>query len=354
MHQRKIVLIAMSMIISFIIITVVAARLSNEMYNYQKYKNMNIIKVFFSILFLFLFVSCSQKDKRCLSFAESWNNRCPIELVKDEAFLAGVHYSNGEFSLSISISDNAPTSVLALHKLSEEYSRRLREIDDYTESKETGGLPFVKGVIFSSSVMCQLIDTLSLLTYTSESTQGALPIIIGISDGNDSLSYRYNEGWEQPSLYDWLNAIMPIEMCQRMPHKHSSFPPLNEVIEVTSIPCVSKDGFLKIYCSYDADPCYTSTGKPVRIDDIRGKYFSKKILEDYLADRMAESKDIYRFLNACSRRGIDIQFVVDGFKDGIDYDLSTPEFIKRWESWGGSDSMVIKLPISFQRADTLR
>ena len=77
------------------------------------------------------------------------------------------------------------------------------------------------------------------------------------------------------------------------------------------------------------------------ICEVKEKFFNSKILEDYLADRMAENENIRRFLNACFRRGIGIQFIVDGFKDGIDYDLSTPEFIKRWESWGGSDSIVI-------------
>ena len=76
---------------------------------------------------------------------------------------------------------------------------------------------------------------------------------------------------------------------------------------------------------------------PVRTNLCALTTSEKNILEDYLADRMAASKDV-------SRRGIGIQFIVDGFKDGIDYDLSTPEFIKQWENWGGSDSIVVSLP----------
>ena len=83
---------------------------------------------------------------------------------------------------------------------------------------------------------------------------------------------------------------------------------------------------------------------PVRTNLCALTTSEKNILEDYLADRMAASKDVSRCINVCSRRGIGIQFIVDGFKDGIDYDLSTPEFIKQWENWGGSDSIVVSLP----------
>lgn len=83
---------------------------------------------------------------------------------------------------------------------------------------------------------------------------------------------------------------------------------------------------------------------PVRTNLCALTTSEKNILEDYLADRMAASKDVSRFINVCSRRGIGIQFIVDGFKDGIDYDLSTPEFIKQWENWGGSDSIVVSQP----------
>ncbi len=306
-------------------------------------------KISFCILFLSVFVSCSQKDKRCYSFAESWNSKCPISLVKDEITAANVRYSKGEFILSISVGDSAPISVLSLHKLNDEYSWRMQEVENYYKNgKEIGGAPFIKGVICKSPVVAQLIDSIAYLTNTPESTQGFSPLLIGISDGIDSLTYRYNEDWEQLTEYEWLNSIIPIEMCE-WASKESPLPPLNDVVKVTGIPHISKEGVLKIHCSYDADPAYTRSGTPVCIDDIRRKYFNKKILEDYLVDRMAESKDIYRFLNACSRRGIDIQFIVDSFKDEIDYDLSTPEFIKRWESWGGSDSIVIKLPIYFQK-----
>lgn len=305
--------------------------------------NYNVIKTVVCVTLMSVFVSCSQTDKQCNLFAESWNGKCPVYLVKDEVAMTSVRYSNGEFILSISVSDSAPTSVLSLRKLTEEYSWRMQKIEDYyKEGKEIGGLPFTKGVISESPALAQLIDSIAYLTYTPESTQGYLPLIIGISDETDSLAYVYNEMWERLTEYEWMNAIMPTEM-RTWSSKPSSLPPLNEAVKVTGIPHVSKDGFLKIYCSYDASPFYTRSGEPVYIDDIRGKYFSKKILEDYLAELMAKSENIHRFLNACERRGIDVQFIVEGFKDGIDYDLSTPEFIKRWESWGGSDSIIIHL-----------
>lgn len=293
------------------------------------------------MLLMSVFVSCSQADKQCYSFAESWNNKCPICLVKNEVALTNIRYSDGEFILSISMSDSAPTSVLSLRKLNEEYSKRMEiDSDYYPNGREIGGLPFVKGVIGKSPVLAQLIDSIAYLTYTPESTQGYLPLTISISDETDSLAYVYNEMWERLTEYEWMNAIMPTEMCA-WSSDPSSLPPLNEVVKVIGVPHVSKNGLLKIYCSYDASPYYTQSGKPVRIGDIRGKYFSKRISEDYLAERMAESENIHRFLNACERRGIGVQFIVEGSKDRIDYDLSTPEQIKEWESWGGSDSITI-------------
>lgn len=310
---------------------------------------MSIVKKVLYFLFLSVFVSCSQTDKQCYSFAESWNNKCPITLVKDEATLTNVRYSKDEFMLSISVGDGAPTSVLSLRKLIEEYSWRMQEVEDYhLNAKEIGGLPFVKGIVSKSPVLAQIIDSIAYLTYTPESTQGCLPLIISISDETDSLAYVYNETWERLTEYECMNAIMPVEMCT-WTSNISPLPPLNDVVRVVGIPHISDEGILKIRCLYNADPAYTHSGKPAYIDGIREKYFSKKILEDYLADRMAKNKNIHRFLNACERRGIGVQFIVEGFKDGIDYDLSTPEFIKEWESWGGSDSIIVSPPMQQQK-----
>ena len=300
-----------------------------------------IKKILYLWGFISVFVSCSQTDKQCYSFAESWNGKCPITLVKDEVTLTNVRYSKDEFVLSISVGDSAPTSVLSLRKLIEEYTWRMQEVEDYhLNGKEIGGLPFVKSVVSRSTVLTQIIDSIAYLTYTPESTQGCLPLIISISDETDSLAYVYNETWERLTEYECMNAIMPVEMCT-WTSNISPLPPLNDVVRVVGIPHISDEGILKIHCLYDADLAYTRSGKPVYIDDIREKYFNSKILGNYLADRMAENENIHRFLNACERRGIGIQFIVEGFKDGIDYDLSTPEFIKQWESWGGCDSIVI-------------
>lgn len=307
--------------------------------------NYNVIKTVVFSLLTSVLVSCSQPDKRCCSFAESWNRKCPIALVKDEATITSVRYSGGKFILSISVSDSAPTSVLSLRKLNDEYSKRIEEDNDYYQNGMVlGGLPFIKGVISESPILAQIIDSISTLTYTPESTQGYLPLVIKICDDIDSLAYTYNEEWEYLPEHEWMNAIMPTEMCAWSSNP-SPLPPLNKVVRVEGIPRISNERLLKIYCSYDASPYYTRSGEPVCIDDIKGKSFSKKILENYLADLMAKSENIRRFLNACERRGIGIQFIVEGFKDGIDYDLSTPELIKQWENWGGSDSIIVSLPI---------
>lgn len=303
--------------------------------------NYEMIKKVLYPLFLSVFVGCSQTDKQCYSFAESWNSKCPITLVGNEATLTNVRYSKDEFILSISVGDSAPTSVLSLRKLIEEYSWRMQEVEDYhLNGKEIGGLPFVKSVVSKSPVLTQIIDSIAYLTYTPEITQGHLPLIISISDETDSLAYVYNEMWERLTEYECMNAVMPVEMCT-WTSNISPLPPLNDVVRVVGIPHISDEGILKIHCLYDADPAYTRSGKPVYIDDIREKYFNSKILGIYLADRIAENENIHRFLNACERRGIGIQFIVEGFKDGIDYDLSAPEFITQWESWGGSDSITI-------------
>lgn len=289
-------------------------------------------------------VSCSQTDKQCYSFAESWNCKCPITLVKNEAALTNVRYSKDGFMLSISVGDSAPASVLSLRKLIEEYSWRMQEVEDYhLNGKEIGGFPFVKSVVSNSPVLTQIIDSIAYLTYIPESSQGYLPLIISISDETDSLAYVYNETWGRLTEYECMNAIMPVEMCTWTSNS-CPLPPLNDVVRVVGIPHISDDGILKIRCLYDADPAYTHSDRPVYIDDIREKYFNSKILENYLADRMAENENIHRFLNACERRGIGIQFIAEGFKDGIDSDISTSEFIKQWESWGGSDSIMVSLP----------
>lgn len=292
------------------------------------------------------FLGCSVNDRQHYqSLADSLNSQCPIKALDGETEVTQVACTANKFQIIITLNNEAPISVSALKALNEEYIRLIQEAEEYGETcgvtdREIGGKAFLKGLMTQSSTFMQIVDTIALATSTPESTQGWIPLDIYICDETDTLVYTYNSEWASLTEHEWLNAIMPIEMC-KWTSERSALPPLNEVIAVNGIPHVNQDGLLRIYCSYDADPAYTHSGKPMCIDEIKGKYFSKKILEDYLADRMAESKDICRYLNACSRRGIGIQFIVDGFKDGIDYDLSTPEFIKKWESWGGSDSIVI-------------
>lgn len=279
-------------------------------------------------------------DTKYQVLTDSLNNLCPLEITKEEIYLTQVSYSEGNYFIELTLSDDAPTSLAALSALLGEYSKRI-DMNGY-DVKAIGTLPFIIGLAGRSPMIKEIINSIEPTVYTSESTQGYMPIKIILKDGTQQKdTITYNNQWEEIELHEWLNAIMPVEMCKWTTTRENALPPLNEVVRIEGIPRVSKDGFLKIYCSYDADPFYTHSGKPVRIDDIKGKYFSKKILEDYLSVRMTECSDIRRFLNACERRGIRIQFLVDGFKDGIDYDLSTPEFIKRWESWGGKDSIVV-------------
>lgn len=193
-----------------------------------------------------IFVSCSHQDKRCYLFAESWNSKCPITLVEGEATLTNVHNSKDEFMLSISLGDSAPISVLSLRKLIEEYSWRIHEVKDYyLNGKEIGGQPFVKGCVGQSPILSQIIDTIAHLTYTPESAQGYLPLNINISDNTDSIAYILDEMWEQPTEYECMNAIMPVEMCTWTSNV-SPLPPLNDVVKVAGIPQISDDGILII------------------------------------------------------------------------------------------------------------
>lgn len=76
--------------------TVAHASLSDSQYISEKgtnlQRNMSMIKKVLYPLFLSVFVSCSQTDKQCYLFAESWNSKCPITLVKNEATLTNVRY----------------------------------------------------------------------------------------------------------------------------------------------------------------------------------------------------------------------------------------------------------------------
>lgn len=304
------------------------------------------LSFFLALLLLSFLSSCSSTDRKYSSFVNSWNDKCPISIIDGEVSLNNIRYSEGNFYLTLRLNDKAPVTINSLNKLNDEYRRRIEEADgDYYSIKEIGGGSFVKGVIFESTLVTQLIDTISLMTSTVESTQGWVPLTFVISDGTDSLSYQYNNGdWFPLSESDWLNSIMPVEMCVWTTNRYGySLPPLNDVVKVSGIPQI-KDGVMKIDYFYWADPFYTETGNPMNIKEVKEKYFNEKVLKSYIKSLKEKSEDVTRFLNACSRRGISIQFNVNGAKDGIDYDLASPEFIKKWESWGGDDSITIEGP----------
>lgn len=290
--------------------------------------------------------SCSNPDKRKQLFAESWNSKCPIPLVKDEINLEGLSFSNGQFVLSLYLTDNAPTTISSLRQLNEEYDNRLEAVGEYNQNLDIiGSFIFTRGIVCNSAVISQIIDSISTLAYTPESTHGFLPLVIDISDGTDKLQYQYSEDWIKPTEYEWLNAIMPVELCQWQ-SRGGPLPPLNDVVNVSGVPKVCNDGYLRMYCTYYASPYNTDSGLPVSIGDIREKCFSKTLLENYLSDRMFECVAARRFFNACAKRDVHVKFIVEGIKDMIDYDLSSPEQIREWESWGGSDSIIVPIPAS--------
>lgn len=261
--------------------------------------------------------------------------------MEHEIEIAGVTYLKGRFQIDIALHDEAPASVATLQALNEEYTRRVQAEYDET-NREIGGLPFIKGMISRSPLLMQMIDSIAFATSTPESTQGYLPLNIRICDETDTLTYTYNEEWEYLAENEWLNAIMPMEMQKYFGRTgEGATLMLNEEIRLEGSPFVSKDGYLDIHCSYDAMPDFREPPVPMRLKNIRGRYFSAAILKDYLKRQSDEHRPIERFLKACNRRNIKLRFLLEGVKDEIDYDLASPQLIKEWESWGGNDTIII-------------
>jgi len=302
------------------------------------------MKYFCVVITAALLVGCSVNNSKFQPLAESLNSLCPIILLDGEAELTKATCPAAKFQIDITLHKESPVSVSSLRALDDEYSRLVQEMGEYGIDGKTGGQAFLKGLIAQSPILAQMIDTIAVAASTPESTQGWVPLDIRICDETDTLVYTYNNEWEYLTEHEWLDAIMPIEMCG-CTSEGSKLPPLNEVVKVTGIPHVNKEGVLKIYCSYDADPAYTLSGNPMYISEVREKYFNKRILEDYLTALKKENKSIQRYMDACGRCGIGVKFVVEGRKDGIDYDLADSEFIKRWERWGGNDSIIISAPL---------
>lgn len=304
---------------------------------------MSLIKAITFLGLLLIVIACTSKDDKHQALADSLNSQCSISQMENEIEITGVTYLTGRFQIDIALHDEAPVSVVTLQALNEEYARRVQA--EYDEiNREMGGLPFIKGIISRSPLLMQMIDSIALATSTPESTQGYLPLDIRICDETDTLTYTYNEEWEYLAENEWLNAIMPMEMQKYFGWiGEGSTLMLNEEIRLEGFPFVSKDGYLDIHCSYDAMPDFRKPPVPMRLKDIKGKYFSEIILKDYLKKRKEEFHSIERFLKACAKRNLKIRFLLEGLKDGIDYDLASPQLIKEWESWGGNDTVVVAM-----------
>ena len=145
---------------------------------------------------------------------------------------------------------------------------------------------------------------------------------------------------------EWKYCIHPFDIQKNFGWTgDGENPKLNNEVEFERIPQITNDGCLKIFCSYNADPYFREKQEPLKIGEVREKYFNKEILEDYIVAQENKSNSIHRYLQACGRRGIKIKFMISGNKDAIDRDLASPEFVKEWESWGGKDSLVISYPM---------
>ena len=59
--------------------------------------NYNVTKACLCILFLSVLISCSQTGNRYDSLAKSWNEKCPINLVKDELYDTFIQNAKDKF-----------------------------------------------------------------------------------------------------------------------------------------------------------------------------------------------------------------------------------------------------------------
>ncbi len=303
----------------------------------------------FLLLALGLLVACSQQDDKCLSLAEQWNSKCPMPLIVDEVELSHVSYAAGGFVVDVVLKDDAPTSIKALQALDERYSKSVERAEVYhTEAKEVGTMPFTKGLITSSAALATLVDSIVVLTNTTESTQGAVPLKFVIKDASpqrgDSIVLAYNEQWESITGREWLNAIVPVEMLAAFGYTgDGDVPELNDEVAFIGTPKISGDGYLNISCSYDAMPYFRKSGLPLTIAEVREKFCNEDLLMEYLIAHKDENPSTYKFLQACKRRGVKLKFTIEGHKDELETDLAAPEMVDEWKRWGGCDTIVIDL-----------
>lgn len=300
------------------------------------------------ILFLLssvLMMSCSffPGSNEYQVLADSLNMQCPVELMDGEVEITRVECQGDKFFIYLTLHDEAPVSTASLSALDDEYTRLVEETKDYDmEIKRFGSLPFIIGVLCKSDALGKMVRTIEYATATPESTQGFLPLEIGICDDKDTLTYTYNVEWGGLSEAEWLNAIVPMEMRNAFGRAGSGEQPrLNNEVAFDGFPVATEDGTLDISCSYEAMPYFKASSAPIRLKDIRGKYFSASILKNYLKAQAGKHRPTKRFLNACVKRNISVRFLLTGVKDEIDPDLASPQSLKEWESWGGNDTITI-------------
>lgn len=303
--------------------------------------------IIFFLLSSVLMMSCSSSNRNneYQVLADSLNMQCPVELMNGEVEITRVECPGSKFFIYLTLRDEAPVTIASLSALDDEYARRVEETKDFdVEIKRFGTLPFLMGVVDQSDALGKMIRTIELATSTPESTQGFLPLEIGICDANDTLTYTYNVEWAGLSEAEWLNAIVPMEMRDAFGWMgRGEQPRLNKEVAFDGFPVATEDGTLDIDCSYEAMPGFKDPSAPIRLKDIRGKYFSASILKDYLKTQAGKHRPTKRFLNACAKRNISVRFLLTGVKDEIDPDLASPQSVKEWESWGGNDTITIAM-----------
>lgn len=320
---------------------------------------MNLVKIYLLSVLVLLFAGCSTKNSPYQELAVSLNGQCPIVLIDDEVELTKVTCTESFYTIGLTLLKDGLTNVESLKALDMEYKERLEKeqpVDWEMMKQKKGSVPFVNTLYTYSSTFATIVDSIvknirANLTeeqkmVMDESMISFYPLYIDVTDeeGNQFVSVQYNEERVLDATYtreELLNTVRPIELSLAFGFNEQSMASLNEEVRFCGTPHITKEKVLLIPCYYDAEPLARKPSRPLFLKEVRADYFNEEILREYLTVQMGKYSSLKRFFRACVRRGVDLKFTLEGMKDAIDYELASPEFIKKWESWGGNDTIVI-------------
>lgn len=327
---------------------------------YQTHVNvMNLVKIYLLSVLVLLFAGCSTKNSPYQELTVSLNGQCPIVLIDDDVELTKVTCTESSYTIELTLLKDGLTNVESLKALDVEYKERLEKeqpVDWEMMKQKKGSVPFVNTLYTYSSTFATVVDSIvkniranlteEQIEYMDEYMISFYPLYIHVTDeeGDQFVSVHYNAEQVLDAAYareELLNTIRPIELSLAFSFNEQFMASLNEEVRFCGTPHITKENVLLIPCYYDAEPLVRKPSRPLFLKEVWTNYFNEEILREYLAVQMDKYTSLKRFFKACVRRGVDLKFTLEGTKDAIDYDLASPELIKKWESWGGNDTIVI-------------